>query len=265
VKVILNNAAVDRILSTHERAGAPKVAVDLVRGLLADEEQIETAGYAPQRAAELKQARRDEATAAIVDALAALEADEAQAHVERVMAADREAQERAARADGHVVDVGRITVALTAAEIVLLLREAEAADAESLRRTWAFAEPKLRSMAADEMRKNRVPHAGSAFHALTTWQAQMKTLSQRAPSLADVSNEGARRVSTIRQYVLDVARVVGLDKQVEAAATKAAVRRASEGQPPVAESGIQVGRFFDQFGTTNRRVRPRAAGKGSTA
>src|SRR5262245_41500387 len=121
----LNIAAIDAVLDVHEQQGAPKVVVDFVRRLINDEDRIESTGYVPQKIAELKQERRAETVAAIADALAALEADEAKAAETRRQTSDREAQERATRTNGHAVDSQRITTSTTAGEIALLLREAD--------------------------------------------------------------------------------------------------------------------------------------------
>jgi len=235
-----------RVLAALEAQGAPAKAIASVRSLLADEDEIDAARYMPQRAAELKRERRAETVGEIVAELARLEgqvATSAKDDDDARRAADRV---RVADANGHAVDPHRFTSATTPAEIVLLLRDAETADPDTLRRAWAYAEPRLKAMAAQEQRTHRIGTATSAFNALTVWSSRMKSVGHALRDRGDLADVVARRQREVRQQVLAVARVVGLDLEIEAAAKRAAVTAARAGGEAAAK--VVVGKFFEQFG-----------------
>ena len=232
---------VNVILDRLEAQGAPSGIVREVRALLSDEAGIDIERYQRDRAAELKASRRGKAVDAIVTEMRRLD-EEATARAAEKLDEHAQAEHvRVTSGNGHSVDLARIASAASAAEVVVLLHDAAAADADTLRRTWLFAEPRLRAMAATEARLHRLPGATSAFNALVTWQARMGSLASRAPGRAQLSEAPARQRQEIEQQVLAVARVVGLDGAVKQAMRRSAV------PAPEQTSTVSVGRFFDQF------------------
>jgi hypothetical protein len=229
------------ILERHEHQGYPPGVIREVRSLLRDEDDVDAQQYQPNRAAQLKATRRAAAVDAIVAELSRLDTATTARAAQELDAQARAEHARVTSGNGHNVDPHRFTAATTPAEIVLLLRDAEAADPDTLRKAWAYAEPKLRAMAQAEQRSHRLPAATSAFNALVTWQGRMRSLSHRAPDGAQLSEAMARQRQEIKQQVLAVARMVGLDVAVEQAMRKAALP-----EPPT--STITVGGFFDRFG-----------------
>jgi hypothetical protein len=95
-------------------------------------------------------------------------------------------------------------------------------------------------MAQQEMREHKQPSATSAFNALTVWGLRMKDTNRRAPDRAAIVERAAAEKQRLRTRVLDVARTVGLDGAVTAAAKRAAV-------PALAQSTYRVGENFDRF------------------
>jgi hypothetical protein len=240
----------DQVLGTLVAQGAPAAVIGTVRSLLAAEDEIDSARYLPQRAAELKRERRVAAVGEIVTELTRLEKEIATS-AEAADVAQRVAEhERVVSTNGHAVDPHRFTLATTPAEIVLLLRDAEAADPDTLRRSWAYAEPKLRAMAATEQRTHRQPGATSAFNALVMWQTRMRSISAAAPDRSLLADVVASRRRAVRQQALAVARVVGLDAAVEIALKRSAASRSSVGEEPA--GNITFGKFFDQFPQSRR-------------
>jgi hypothetical protein len=237
------------IIATHERQ-EPRVAViaNVIRQLRAAEDEIDGQRFQADRARELKGERRQQAVAAIVADLRRLEG-EADAAAERAVDEHAEAErQRVAAANGHMVDPARIAAASSPAELVLLLKDAEVVDADSLRRTWAFCEPRLRAWAQQDMRNNRLPNATSAFAVLTMWGTRVKAATQRTPDRAAVVERASRDRSALRQRVLMVARLSGLDVLVERAARRAAVGELPKGT-------TTFGKAWDQLDERKRSGR----------
>ena len=214
---------IERLLSVHESQGAPPAVVAEVRSVLAFDREVDAERYVPERVAELKRERRQRAAEAIAGHLSALEGDAAKAAaVEQELHARRE-HERVTSANGHGVDPRSIDAAASPAELDVLLRDAEAADAGTLRKAWTSVEPRLKAMALDDQRRHRLPHAASALHVLTTWQARARDVTRRAPTASDLREAAQRARREVRDKVLAVADAVGLRAAVERAAKEAAV------------------------------------------
>jgi hypothetical protein len=234
---------IDNLLRIHEEGGTPPTIIEKLRLLRKDQDDIAASGYLPQVvAAKTTAARQQRAT----------EIREALDHVLQVAAAEDQAtadqhahaeRERLAMSTGQdvVVDVERISRATNAAEVVVLLKDADLAGPIELRRVWPYAEPKLRALAAREQSHYRMGTAASAFNALVTWQSRMKTVMQRQPDRAQLSEAAQTRQRMIREKALAACRVLGIDGLVEAGARKAAL-------PAAPESAMVTGGWFDRFG-----------------
>jgi hypothetical protein len=105
-------------------------------------------------------------------------------------------------------------------------------------------------MAAAEQRQHRVPSGTSAFNAFVTWGARMRLLAKAAPDRRPLTDVIASRQRALRQRVLAVARVIGLDVAVEAALKRAAVTSARVGEEPA--GNITIGKFFDLYPQARR-------------
>ena|SRR5688572_2289762 len=215
------------VLDTYERQRPElKPLTDAVRALLLAEREIKDAQYQPPRAAELLCDRREQTVAVMADQLRALE---------EVAPEQPPVDEPEPAVDPSLVDPHCYTVARQPSEIVALLREVEG-DPAALTRAWRFAQPRLREMAAREARSHMLPHAASAFSALTTWQLRVRSKRTADP----VVDATVRRRREIREAALQVADTVGLRRGVEQAVT-----RASVGSQPAGNT--TVGKFWDMY------------------
>jgi hypothetical protein len=233
----------ERVLDALAQQGAPTAVLDAVRALREDEGRIDAGGYLPMRAMELKRECRARTVAAIVEQLRALEADAAKASAIDLELHDRAEHERVTKADGHgAIDLDRVRIATSPAELAVLMRDALAHSPDGARRAWHFIEPRLREMAAREQRTHVIGTGATAFNLLCRLQVEMRQLSQRSPDRTAVAEAGQQRARQIRRHVLEVARVVGLDAEVERAARLVAV-------PERPEPGVVSGGWFDRFNT----------------
>jgi hypothetical protein len=231
----------DRVLNALAEQGAPEAVIDATRALRADVDQFERTGYLPDVLRTKTHARRAEYVTTVAQQLRDLEANEEKLAVLNLDLHDQREHARVTAATGHgAIDLDRVKVATSPAELSVLMREAMAHSEDGARRAWGFIEPRLREMAAREQRQRVIGTGNTAFGLLCRWQLEMRTLSQRSPDRAHLSEAGIRRRREIRQQVLAIARVVGLDQQVDVAARQAALA-----EKPT--TTMEIGRWFDQF------------------
>lgn len=242
---------IEALLASHERQHPELSAiVGDIRSMLAEIDDVERQEYQPAKASQLVTEIRQTTAASIATEARAM-LDEA-ARVDDVALADRDAaeRERITSANGHDVDPRRFTAAATASEISSLLRDAEAVDADTLKRSWAFAQPVLKQLAARESREHKMPHAASAFNIWTTWQARLASTMHRAPDRAVMSDAGTRRRHELRERILAVCRLASLDSAVAKLLLAADIetRTPPTGGAP-AKGALVSGGWFDRFTT----------------
>ena len=238
---------VDSLLGVHEGDPEKRAAVGQVRAMRDAISGVEGMQYQPARQAELITNVKANAAKTAADTLRQQLADAASEDRDALDVRDENERDRLTSVNGHAVDPRRFTAAASASEISSMLRDAEAMDVDTLRTSWAFALPVLKQMAAKESREHRLPHANSAFSIWTTWGARMATVTQQAPTRQVLTDKASRRQGALKEKVLSVWRVVGLDQAVarHLLAADVSERMLNTGEP--ATGGLVFGRFFDQF------------------
>jgi hypothetical protein len=234
---------IDKILSVHQEQGAPQAVVDEVRALHADEDRIDAGGFLPAKALELKRERRAKAVATITEHLRTLEADAEKKAALEVELHDRKEHERVSKADGQgAIDLARVKAATSPVELRVLMKDAMVYSVEGAQRAYKFVRPVLWEMARREQRQHIIGTRHTAFGVLNQLDEEMRDLTRRNPDRTAVAEAGERRTREIRDKVLAVAKTVGLDQLVEAAARKAALP-----EPAKSEGTFTVGGWFDRF------------------
>jgi hypothetical protein len=238
---------IEALLDAHARQHPDlRAVIARIRVMRAKTAEVEAEQYQPTRAAALVAEIRSATAQAIADELRGMLADAARADATAMDRRDRDERERVAGANGHAIDPHRITMATTAAEISVLLHDAAALDADSVRKAWGYAQPVLKQMAAREAREHRQPHASSAFNTWTLWQSKMADLTRRAPDRESLAASASRRQRDLKERVLAVCRVVALDGEVAKLLLAAGIQERTPEAVP-AKNSLTSGSWWDRF------------------
>ena len=231
-------------LTAHELQGKEPSIIAAFRSLHAAERAIDAGGLTPDNATKQKLARRDAAVQEVVALVQTIGANDERQNARDLHAHDRAEHERVTTTNGHAaVDLERIRVAKSGAELSVMLHEARAYSADAARRAWAFIEPRLHELAAREQSRHIIGTSTTAFSTLCRLQLEMRDLSRGAPNRSALVDAGQRRARELRQQALEVGQIFGLDRQIEMALRKAAVPESDA----TATGGLVAGGWFDKF------------------
>jgi hypothetical protein len=187
-------------------------AVGIVLAMLDAERNIAQQQFVLSKQDALMADIRRQAARDLAEEIVRLRTDAARETSEQVDARE----ERRRDALSEPLDLQQLDRATNAAAITVLLRDAEADGTETLRRMWSYAEPRLRAMALDDQRRQRLPGATSAFNALTLWQVKLAGIARTHPDADALARSGDQRQREITRKIVEIASIAGLRSDVMA-------------------------------------------------